>query len=90
MRRRIRAFGITGPSATWAAGLKYLRNVYFNRATGKYFKWAAHDDMIQPDFLRLCVDALEADDSLVVAHTFTRVIDEHGQFVQNYEWPSED
>jgi hypothetical protein len=32
----------------------------------------AHDDMIQPDFLRLCVDALEADDSLVVAHTLTR------------------
>ena len=62
-----------------------LRNVYF-KATGKYFKWAAHDDMIQPDFLRLCVDALEADDSLVVAHTLTRVIDEHGQFVQNYEW----
>ncbi len=62
-----------------------LRNVYF-KATGKYFKWAAHDDMIQPDFLRLCVDALEADDSLVVAHTLTRVIDEHGQFVENYEW----
>lgn len=63
-----------------------LRNVYF-KATGKYFKWAAHDDMIQPDFLRLCVDALEADDSLVVAHTLTRVIDEHGNFVENYEWP---
>ena len=63
-----------------------LRNVYF-KATGKYFKWAAHDDLLQPDFLRLCVDALEADDSLVVAHTLTRVIDEHGQFVENYEWP---
>ena len=62
-----------------------LRNVYF-KATGKYFKWAAHDDMIQPDFLRLCMDALEADDSLVVAHTLTRVIDEHGQFVENYDW----
>src|SRR3984885_16230879 len=45
-----------------------LRNVYF-KAIGKYFKWATHDDMIQPDFLRLCIDALEADDSLVVAHT---------------------
>lgn len=63
-----------------------LRNVYF-KAQGKYFKWAAHDDMIQPDFLRLCVDALEADDSLVVVHSLTRVIDEHGQFLENYEWP---
>jgi glycosyltransferase involved in cell wall biosynthesis len=62
-----------------------LRNVYF-KATGKYFKWAAHDDMIQPDFLRLCVDALEADDSVVIAHTLTRIIDDHGQFVEDYEW----
>ena len=35
-------------------------------ATGKYFKRAAHDDMIQPDYLRQCVDALEADESLVL------------------------
>jgi Glycosyl transferase family 2 len=59
-----------------------LRNVYF-MATGKYFKWATHDDMIQPDFLRLCIDALEADDSLVVAHTLTRCIDESGQFIEH-------
>jgi glycosyltransferase involved in cell wall biosynthesis len=61
-----------------------LRNVYF-KAIGKYFKWATHDDMIQPDFLRLCIDALEADDSLVVAHTLTRCIDESGQFVESNE-----
>jgi glycosyltransferase involved in cell wall biosynthesis len=59
-----------------------LRNVYF-KAIGKYFKWATHDDMIQPDFLRLCIDALEADDSLVVAHTLTRCIDESGQFIES-------
>jgi Glycosyl transferase family 2 len=61
-----------------------LRNVYF-KATGKYFKWATHDDLIQPDFLRLCIDALEADDSLVAAHTLTRCIDEDGQFLENQD-----
>jgi glycosyltransferase involved in cell wall biosynthesis len=61
-----------------------LRRVY-ELATGKYFKQAAHDDMIQQDYLRLCVDALEADDSLVLAHSLTRVIDEAGQFVENYD-----
>jgi glycosyltransferase involved in cell wall biosynthesis len=66
---------------TMSAGWN-LKNVY-SRATGKYFKWATHDDMIQPDFLRLCIDALEADDSLVVAHTLTRCIDEGGQFVES-------
>ncbi len=54
-------------------------------ATGKYFKLAAHDDMIEPDYLRLCLDALEADDSLVLAHSLTRVIDENGQFIENYD-----
>ncbi len=54
-------------------------------ATGKYLKLAAHDDMIEPEFLRLCLDALEADDSLVLAHSLTRVIDENGQFIENYD-----
>ncbi len=61
-----------------------VRRVY-ELATGKYFKQAAHDDMIQPDYLRLCVDALEADESLVLAHSLTRVIDENGQFIENYD-----
>ncbi len=61
-----------------------IRRVY-ELATGKYFKQAAHDDMIQPDYLRLCVDALEADESLVLAHSLTRVIDENGQFIENYD-----
>ena len=60
-----------------------LRRVY-ELATGKYFKQAAHDDMIQQDYLRLCIDALEADDSLVLAHSLTRVIDEAGQLLENY------
>ena len=61
-----------------------IRRVY-ELATGKYFKQAAHDDMIQPDYLRQCVDALEADESLVLAHSLTRVIDENGQFIENYD-----
>lgn len=60
-----------------------LRRVY-GLATGKYFKQAAHDDMLQQDYLRSCVDALEADDSLVLAHSLTRVIDDAGQLVENY------
>jgi glycosyltransferase involved in cell wall biosynthesis len=60
------------------------RRVY-ELATGKYFKQATQDDMIQPDFLRLCLDGLEEDDSLVLAHSKTRVIDEGGQFVENYD-----
>lgn len=62
-----------------------VRRVY-SLATGKYFKWAAHDDMIQPDFLRLCIDALETDSSLVLAHSLTRVIDSRQQYLEDYDW----
>jgi glycosyltransferase involved in cell wall biosynthesis len=53
-------------------------------ATGKYFKWAACDDQCEPRFLERCVAALEADPSLVLAHTRTRVIDEQGNFIEDY------
>lgn len=63
-----------------------VRRVYF-LATGKYFKWAACDDICEPEFLRLCVEALDRDPGVVVAHSKTRVIDENGKFVENYHWP---
>ena len=59
-----------------------VRRVY-ELATGKYFMQAAHDGMVQPDFLSLCLDALEADDSLVLAYSLIRVIDEDGQLLEN-------
>jgi len=76
------------------ARIRYYRNArnmgagwnahrVYELARGKYFKQVTPGDMIQPDFLRLCLDALEADDSLVLAHSLTRVIDESGGFVED-------
>jgi glycosyltransferase involved in cell wall biosynthesis len=59
----------------------------FSLAAGKYFKWAACDDLYETNFLSRCIDALEHDSSLVVAHARTRVIDERGNFIENYNWP---
>ncbi len=76
--RRIRYYRAQRPmGAGWNA-----RRV-FELATGKYFKQATPDEMIQPDFLRLCLDGLEADDSLVLAYSLTRVIDEGGRLLEN-------
>ena len=69
--------------------VRYVRNKRnigvarnFNRAfelsTGKYFKWAAHDDWIAPLFIADCVTALEADDSSVLCWTNSRFIDAAG------------
>jgi glycosyltransferase involved in cell wall biosynthesis len=56
-------------------------------ATGKYFKWAAADDFLDPEFLRRCVEALENDPGCVLAFTGTRVIDRQGNHVEDYKWP---
>ncbi len=63
-----------------------VRRVYF-LATGKYFKWAACDDICKPEFLERCIEALESDPSIVVAHSKTTVIDENGKFLEDYHWP---
>ena len=45
-------------------------------ARGRYFKWAADDDLCQPTFVRRCVEALEADPDLVLSFPQTTLIDE--------------
>src|SRR6516165_12744258 len=62
------------------------RRVY-ELATGKYFKWAAVDDLLEPDLLRRCVDILENDPGCVVAHARTREVNENGSFIKNYVTP---
>jgi glycosyltransferase involved in cell wall biosynthesis len=59
----------------------------FSLATGTYFKWAACDDLYEPVFLERCINALEGNPSYVLAHARTRVIDDHGAFVEYYNWP---
>ena len=59
----------------------------FSLATGKYFKWAACDDLYEPAFLEKCINALEANSSYVLAHARTRVIDDRGAFIEYYNWP---
>lgn len=53
-------------------------NRVFELARGKYFKWAAHDDVLHPDFLRRCVEALEAAPDGALCYTANEYIDEAG------------
>lgn len=58
-------------------------NLVFEAARGKYFKWAAHDDLCAPGFFSRCVAALEADEACVVAFPRTRYIDEDDQLLRD-------
>jgi len=54
-------------------------NRSFELSRGKYFKWAAHDDVLQPGFLRRCVDALETAPDAAVCESAIDYIDESGE-----------
>ena len=60
-------------------------NRVFELSSGEYFKWAAYDDVIAPTFLQKCVSVLDNDPSVVLCHSKTGVIDEHGKLVGNYD-----
>jgi glycosyltransferase involved in cell wall biosynthesis len=63
-----------------------IRRVY-ELATAKYFKWAAADDVLEPEFLRRCVEILESDHDCVVAYAKTKEVDENGIVIKNYVTP---
>ena len=60
-------------------GLAGNYNFLFLQARGKYFKWAAADDLHEPDYLRRCVEVLDRDPSVVLAYCKSRFIDENGK-----------
>lgn len=60
-------------------------NRVFELSSGKYFKWAAHDDLYAPQFLAKCVDILNQDKTMVLCSTRTKIIDEAGNFLRDYD-----
>ena len=54
-------------------------------AVGEYFKWAAHDDLLAPQFLARCVEALDQHPQAVLCHPKSRIIDERGQWIEDYD-----
>jgi glycosyltransferase involved in cell wall biosynthesis len=78
---------------TYAAGdsrIRYYRqdenlgaahnfNFVFSQARGKYFKWAAHDDLLAPTYLERCLIILEEDPGVVLVYPRTIDMDATGR-----------
>lgn len=62
-------------------GAKANFNRVYELAAGRYFKWAAHDDVCDPRFLARTVDVLDHDDSIVLCHARTSMIDHAGHAI---------
>jgi glycosyltransferase involved in cell wall biosynthesis len=60
-------------------------NLTFNLSTGEYFKWAAHDDLIMPDFLQECVDVLDRETGVVLCHSRSKLIDRFGNVIKKFD-----
>ncbi|MEM8874870.1 MAG: glycosyltransferase [Planctomycetota bacterium] len=54
-------------------------NLVVELARGDFFKWAAYDDVLAPDWLKVCVEALEREPDVMLVQTRTRVIDDEGR-----------
>lgn len=64
-------------------GAAWNYNRVFALSTGKYFKWASHDDLCDSSYLQKCVDILEGDPSVVLCYANTTVIDSAGTPTDN-------
>lgn len=60
-------------------------NRCFTLASGKYFKWCAHDDVCLPHYLSRCVAVLEEQPATVLAYPRTIIIDAAGHAVRPYD-----
>ena len=57
----------------------------FDLSRGEYFTSAGHDDRYAPEFLSACVAVLDRNPDVVLCYTRTKIIDEDGNVVRNFE-----
>lgn len=60
-------------------------NKVFALSSAPFFKWAAHDDLLKPQFLEVCVNALQEDPEAVLAYPRAIQIDADGNFIREYQ-----
>jgi glycosyltransferase involved in cell wall biosynthesis len=68
-------------------GLSPNANFLVGQARGELFKWAWHDDLYARELLRTCVAALDEHPEVVLAHSWTAMIDGTGKVTTAIEYP---
>lgn len=70
-------------------GAAWNFNNTFHFSSGEYFKWAAHDDIIAPDFLHRCTQIMDEDPSIVLCHSEIQIIDDNSEVIKGHQHSSE-
>jgi len=68
-------------------GLAPNHNFAVEQARADLFKWASNDDLYARDLLERCVDALNNNPDVVLAHSWTAMIDGSGAVTKATEYP---
>lgn len=56
----------------------------FFEALGEYFKWSAHDDIMEPTWLERCVEVLDGHPEVQLAFPLSLLIDEDGDVLRKH------
>ncbi|HWQ95894.1 MAG TPA: glycosyltransferase family 2 protein, partial [Candidatus Methylomirabilis sp.] len=70
-------------------GAAWNFNHVFEMSYGEYFKWAAHDDIIAPDYILKCVKVLDNDNSIILCNSRAKFIDKSGKIIADYNISSQ-
>jgi glycosyltransferase involved in cell wall biosynthesis len=62
-------------------------NFVLTAARGELFKSASHDDLYGSDLIERCIEALDEDPRVVLAHSWSAVIDSSGVVTQLVDYP---
>jgi glycosyltransferase involved in cell wall biosynthesis len=62
-------------------------NLLVGEARGELFKWASCDDLYARDLLKCCIEALDEYPHVVMAHSWTAMIDSSGTVTKAIEYP---
>ncbi|HEY2237271.1 MAG TPA: glycosyltransferase family 2 protein [Streptosporangiaceae bacterium] len=68
-------------------GIAPNHNFIVSEARGDLVKWASHDDLYARDMMERCVQALDDDPQVVLAHPWTAIIDGSGEMTAAIEYP---
>jgi glycosyltransferase involved in cell wall biosynthesis len=68
-------------------GLAANHDLVVEQSRGELFKWASHDDLYGRDLLSRCVDVLDEHPDVVLAHSWTAMIDGRGSVTEAIEYP---
>lgn len=68
-------------------GIAPNRNFLTQQARGEFFKVACHDDLYARDLLKLCISALDENPRVVLAHSWSAMLDAAGTVTELLEYP---